>query len=127
MSKDINKVELSGELGWEPRLDYSSKGTARASSLLVVRDGEYSGKPVSHRIRLTFWGERAEQFVNQGYEKGDRVKVRGKINVRRWKPQGSDQWKEEVSVVVFSWEGEASGAQSMGEELTFNDGADVPF
>ena len=127
MSKDINKVELSGELGWEPRLDYSSKGTARASSLLVVRDGEYNGKPVSHRIRLTFWGERAEQFVNQGYQKGDQIKVTGKLTSRSW--QTSDgQWREEVSVTVFSWEGEASGgSQSIGEEVVPSFDDDVPF
>lgn len=126
MSKDINKVELSGELGWDPNISYTSKGTPHTTTLLVVNDGEYNGKAINHRIRLAFWDDRAEQFVNQGYQKGDRIKVKGKIRVNRWKV--GDEWMERVEVVVSEWEGEASGgSQAIGEEVVPGSDDDVPF
>lgn len=127
-----NYVELVGTVANKPVLRYVGENTkAKVWCILAVDAGEYGGKKREDRIPLTLWGDDAEQFANS-VNKGDDIEVtNGKVSTNRYKPQGSDEWKEDWGVTVFEWKpaGQQGGTRSMGSELTFNDDEsdDVPF
>jgi single-stranded DNA-binding protein len=123
-----NKVELAGRIANKPVLRYvGESGKAKVWCILAVDDGEYAGKKRENRIPLILWGDIAEDFANR-VSQGDEVEVvNGKLSVSRYKPQGSEEWKEDWGVTVFEWRHTGQQSQGMGSELTFDPNDDVPF
>lgn len=128
-----NYVELSGTIATDVSLRYVGEaGKAKVWCILAVDAGEYNSKKREDRIPLTLWGEDAEDFANR-VSKGAAIEVtNGKVSVSRFKPQGSDEWKDDWGVTVFEWKpaGQQGGTRPMGSELGGGfplDDDDVPF
>lgn len=131
-----NYVELVGTIATDVSLRYVGEaGKAKVWCILAVDDGEYQGKTRVNRIPLSLWGDDAEEFANQ-VSKGDAIEVtNGKVSVSRFKPQGSDEWKDDWGITVFEWKpaGQQGGERpsdkptgGMGSFLSFSDDDDVP-
>lgn len=82
----INKVILTGNLGADPVIQYTSSGRAVArmnvaTHLNWLKDGEWQRKTSWHQIEL--WGQKAERAA-QALVKGAPVEVEGSLQSQTW-------------------------------------------
>lgn len=90
----MNSVVLVGRLGADPELKYTPDGAPVASFRLAVDRQSKDGG--CDWIQCVAWRQSAE-FAANYLHKGDRVGVRGRIQVRQWTTQdGSKRWSTEI-------------------------------
>ena len=83
----LNKVILIGNLGRDPEVRYTQKGTAVANFTLATNEvwtdkgGERQERTEWHRIVV--WGKQAE-IVKEHLSKGKQVYVEGSLQTRQW-------------------------------------------
>lgn len=99
---NVNKVILIGNLGVDPELRYTAKGTAVLNLPLATsrrtkkEDGEWDERTEWHNVVV--WGKQAENCT-QFLQKGDRVYVEGQLQKSSWNDaEGNMRWKSEVYV-----------------------------
>ena len=86
----LNKVILIGNLGAEPELLYTNKGTAVALFHIATTDrwkdvaGNAQESTEWHRI--VAWSKLAE-LCGQYLHKGSRVYIEGRLQTRKWRDQ----------------------------------------
>ncbi len=74
---------IQGRLGKDPEMRYTSNGTA-VLNFSVPHNWEYRGQSKSKWIKGTVWGDQAEEVNNEGFTKGQLVRVEGSITFRTW-------------------------------------------
>lgn len=85
--RNVNKVILVGNLGNDPELRYTNKGTAVANISIATNrsrkddEGNWSDETQWHRVVV--WGKRAET-CKQFLTRGSRVYVEGYLQTRSW-------------------------------------------
>jgi single-strand DNA-binding protein len=95
------KVELIGNLGRDPEMSYTPDGTAVTKFSVAASDG-YKKDEKGNRIdatqwlNVTCWRQQAENAATY-LKKGNKVFVRGRLNVRTYTTQAG---KQGVSVDV---------------------------
>jgi single-strand DNA-binding protein len=103
MSRDLNKVQLTGRLGHDPEVNYTQQGTARVTFTVA---SNRTWKDDSGQIReetqwtpIVAWdklGEICAEYLRQG----SRVYVEGRLQTRSWEDQESGQKRYKTEVVL---------------------------
>lgn len=78
----MNKAVLSGNLGKDPELRYTTSGKAVASFSVATKE-KFDDKELTDWHNIVVWGKRAEN-VSQQLKKGDLIFVIGRITNRSW-------------------------------------------
>lgn len=116
MSRSVNKVILVGNVGRDPDIQETRKGTKVAHLSMAtnrrttVEDGETVERADWHR--LTLWGRQA-QFAEDYIRTGDRIYVEGRLEYDSYERDGvtiptADVHVSEVLLLVSK-----NGAQEM--------------
>ncbi len=100
MAKDLNKVMLTGHLGADPEMRYTSQGSAVTTFRVASGRRWKSADGVDHDdtewFRVVAWDKLGE-ICNQYLTKGTRVYVEGRLQTRKWQDQtGADRYSTEV-------------------------------
>ena len=93
---------IQGRLGKDPEMRYTPNGTA-VLNFSIAHNWEYRGQNKFKWVKCTVWGDLAEEVNNEGFTKGQLVRVKGSITFRTW--QRDDRTEaEEVERRVMSIE-----------------------
>lgn len=100
MSKDLNKVMLTGHLGADPEMRYTAQGSAvttfRVASGRSWKSADGTQHDDTEWFRIVAWDKLGE-ICNQYLTKGARVYVEGRLQTRKWQDQsGQDRYMTEV-------------------------------
>ena len=100
MSKDLNKVQMTGRLGADPEMRFTPQGhavtTFRVASNRSWRSAEGEAHEDTEWFRVVAWNKLAE-ICNQWLSKGSRVYVEGRMQTRQWQDQeGQTRYLTEV-------------------------------
>ena len=101
MGKDLNKVMLTGHLGADPEMRYTSQGSAVTTFRVASGRRWKSADGVDHDdtewFRVVAWDKLGE-ICNQYLTKGTRVYVEGRLRTNKWqdKETGQDRYSTEV-------------------------------
>jgi single-strand DNA-binding protein len=103
MSKDLNKVQLTGRLGADPEMRFTPQGhavtTFRVASNRSWRTAEGESHEDTEWFRVVAWNKLAE-ICNQWLSKGSRVYVEGRMQTRQWQDQ--DGQSRSMSEIIAS-------------------------
>lgn len=103
MTRDLNKVQLTGRLGADPELRLTPQGhtvvTFRVASNRSWRNAEGEPHEDTEWFRVVAWNKLAE-ICNQWLSKASRVYVEGRLQTRQWHDQ--DGQPRVLSEVVAS-------------------------
>ena len=100
MAKDLNKVMLTGHLGADPEMRYTSTGSAvtqfRVASGRTWKSADGTQHDDTEWFRIVAWDKLGE-ICNQYLTKGTRVYVEGRLQTRKWQDKdGQDRYTTEV-------------------------------
>lgn len=125
----LNKVQIIGRLGRDPKLRYSQSGSP-VCTLSVATDEGYTdrdGKKVDrtewHRVVLY---SKAAENCNQFLKKGSLVYVEGSLQTRKWQDQqGQDRFSTEIKAQRVQFLDKKDGGKPSSSESYGMD--NVPF
>ena len=100
MSKDLNKVMITGRLGADPEMRYTVQGntvtTFRVAAGRSWKDADRTSHDETEWFRVVAWNKLAE-VCNEYLQKGDRVYIEGRLQTRKWTDKdGQDRYTTEV-------------------------------
>lgn len=100
MSKDLNKVQMTGRLGADPEMRSTPQGhsvtTFRVAANRSWRTAEGEAHEDTEWFRVVAWNKLAE-VCNKWLSKGSRVYVEGRLQTREWQDQdGQMRYTTEV-------------------------------
>ena len=103
MARDLNKVQMTGRLGADPEMRYTSQGNAvttfRAASNRSWRTAEGETHEDTEWFRVVAWNKLAE-ICYQWLSKGSRVYVEGRMQTRQWQDQeGQTRYQTEIIAI----------------------------
>ena len=115
MARGLNKVMLVGNLGADPEMRYTAKGSAVANVNLATAEawrdrdsGEQQERTEWHR--LVFFGRLAE-IAGEYLRKGSQVYVEGRLQTRKWQDRdGNDRYTTEIVVNDMQMLGSRGGS-----------------
>ena len=103
MSKDLNKVRLTGRLGMDPETRYTPQGSAittfRVASSQRFRTADGEDHEETEWFRVVTWNRLAE-ICAQYLHKGSRVYVSGRLQTRSWDDQATGQKRYMTEVIA---------------------------
>jgi single-strand DNA-binding protein len=103
MARDLNKVQMTGRLGADPEMRYTSQGhavtTFRAASNRSWRTSEGQAHEDTEWFRVVAWNKLAE-ICHQWLSKGSRVYVEGRMQTRQWQDQ-EGQTRSQTEIVAI--------------------------
>jgi single-strand DNA-binding protein len=103
MSRDLNKVQLTGRLGADPETRYTTQGSAITKLRLATNRSwtTEAGEQVQDTEWTTIiaWNKLAE-ICAQYLRKGSRVYIEGRLQTRSWEDQASGQKRYATEVVA---------------------------
>ncbi len=103
MSKDLNKVQLIGRLGFDPETKYTTQGSAvttmRIASSRTWRTAEGEQREDTEWFRVVAWNKLAE-ICTQYLTKGSKVYIEGRLQTRSWDDPTSGQKRYSTEVVA---------------------------
>lgn len=131
MAKDLNKVQLTGHLGADPEMRYTTQGSAvttfRVASGRTWKDKDGNQHDDTEWFRVVAWDKLGE-ICNQYLTKGTRVYVEGRLQTRKWTDRdGVDRYTSEViaqDMIILSARGER--AQVAEPDADFVESDDAP-
>lgn len=130
MSRDLNKVTVSGRLGRDVELNKtgndSSVATFSVASGRSVKDGE-EWKNETEWFRVVAWNSLAERCANQ-LKKGSHVLIEGRLQTRKWVDKKTEQEKYTTEVIANDMYILGNGAKAQtSEEDAAGEQDDIPF
>lgn len=128
----FNRIEIIGNLGGDPEMQYTPSGKAVTKFSVAVNDGYSDQKDVTW-FNVVCWnalGERCNQYL----AKGRQVFVEGRLKLDEWQTSSS-QPRQSLKVianrVVFLGRVESgsedSKVESVQDDMVAEGLADVPF
>ena len=125
MSKDLNKVQITGRLGADPEMRFTSQGhavtTFRVASNRSWRTSEGEAHEDTEWFRIVAWNKLAE-ICNKWLAKGSRVYVEGRLQTRQWQDQdGQTRYTTEVianDMIILDTRRDAASPGKAGRRLT---------
>jgi len=129
----MNKAQIIGNLGSDPEVRYTPKGTPVATFSVATterwkgQDGQQQEHTEWHRIVV--WRKLAE-ICGEYLKKGSKVYIEGKMQTRKWQDQqGNDRYTTEIIGTSMEM---LSGQQNNAPENNpgpppGHEGEDVPF
>ncbi len=97
MADSANKVEISGQIKWEPKFFEPREEGQKLISLFSI---EWV-RPKSEKksvFSVKAFGDLAEELKKEGIAQGDTVSVVGSLNETNWKDKQTDEWKKQIEV-----------------------------
>lgn len=142
MASSLNKVQLIGNLGRDPEINYTKDNKSIANLTVATteswnsKDGGRQDKTEWHRVVV--FGKLAE-VIEKYLKKGDKIYFEGKLQTRQWTDkEGVDRYTTEVVVDSFNgqmvmlgksnqddFDSNNQQAQEKSQEPDFDD--DIPF
>jgi len=110
----INKVILVGNLGKDPEVRYSAKGSAIAN-ITVATSEQWTDKQSGQKQEKTEWHRvvffnRLGEVAGEYLKKGSQVYIEGKLQTRKWQnDKGEDQYTTEIVGNVLQMLGSKGG------------------
>ncbi len=113
MAKDLNKVQMTGHLGADPEMRYTTQGSAvttfRVASNRSWKDRDGNPHEDTEWFRVVAWDKLGE-ICNQYLTKGTRVYIEGRLQTRKWTDKdGQERYTSEViaqDMIILSARGE---------------------
>lgn len=134
MARGLNKVLLIGNLGRDPELKYTEKGTARCTFSIATNEsykddnGNLIDRVEWHNIVV--WRKFAE-VCGQYLKKGSKVYVEGKLGTRSYEKDGVKKYITEVTlsdmVMLDKKEGGGAAAEPADSVKEESSEDDLPF
>jgi len=98
----LNQVNLIGNVGQQPELKYTPKGTAVAEISLAVNRSWKDDAGTKHEettwVPITFWGRTAE-IVGEYAKKGAPIYVGGRLTLDEWDDKQSGQKRSRLKII----------------------------
>lgn len=97
----INKVILVGNLGKDPEVRYSAKGSAIAN-ITIATSEQWTDKQSGQKQEKTEWHRvvmfnRLGEIAGEYLKKGSQVYIEGKLQTRKWQDNtGADRYTTEI-------------------------------
>lgn len=119
MSRDLNKVQLTGRLGHDPEVTYTQQGSARVTFTLATnrtwKDGEGQTQQDTQWTPMVAW-DRLAEICAEYLRKGSRVYIEGRLQTRSWEDaeSGEKRYKTEVvlnELIMLDAKGDTSEAE----------------
>jgi single-strand DNA-binding protein len=95
-----SKAEIAGFIARDPDLRWTPNGRAVCSFSIPVSRGKDKENQITDWYNITVWGDEGERAA-QNFSKGDRVKVKGRLQQRFYEHNG----ERKFSVDVIALEG----------------------
>lgn len=103
MSRDLNKVQLTGRLGQDPDVSITQHGTTRTTFTLATnrswKDGDGQIQEETQWTPITAWDKLGE-ICGEYLRKGSRVYIEGRLQTRSWDDQDSGEKRFKTEVVL---------------------------
>ena len=103
----LNKVQLIGNLGKDPKIS-ATQGGARVATFSLATSEQWKDKATGERRERTEWhnvvvfNDGLIGIVEQYLKKGSRAYVEGELRTRKWTDQsGVDRYSTEVVLAQF--------------------------
>jgi single-strand DNA-binding protein len=136
MTKELNKVQMTGRLGADPEMRFTPQGhavtTFRVASNRAWRSADGETHEETEWFRVVAWNKLAE-VCNQYLAKGSRVYVEGRLQTRQWQDQDG-QARSSTEVIASDMimldskrEAEPRAAESRAAEAGAADSAPAPM
>lgn len=119
----INKVILVGNLGRDPEVRYSAKGSAIAN-ITIATSEQWTDKQTGQKQEKTEWHRvvlfnRLGEIAGEYLKKGSQVYIEGKLQTRKWQDNnGQDRYTTEI----VANEMQMLGSRGGGSSAEFNPG-----
>lgn len=119
MSRDLNKVQLTGRLGQDPEVSYTTTGSARVTFSLATnrtwKDGDGQIREEVQWTPIVAWDKLGE-ICAEYLRKGSRIYVEGRLQTRSWDDAESGQRRYMTEVIasemiMLDTKGEADAAE----------------
>ena len=91
-------ANILGRLGKDPEMRYTPNGTA-VLNFSIAHNWEYRGQNKFKWVKCTVWGDLAEEVNNEGFTKGQLVRVKGSITFSIWEKNDGTRVEEVESRV----------------------------
>ena len=103
MSRDLNKVQLTGRLGQDPDVQYTQQGSARVTFTLATnrtwKDGDGQIREEVQWTPIVSW-DRLAEICAEYLRTGARVYIEGRLQTRSWDDQDSGEKRYKTEVVL---------------------------
>lgn len=143
MANGVNSVTLIGNLGKDPEVRYSDKGTAVCNMRIAITEREKRGdayEDVTEWVDVVCFGKTAEN-CGQYLKKGRQVYVNGKMQTRSYEKDGQKRYATEVKAFRVNFlgggeqrersdnrrDGRNELQRSTPDNQGFYDGDNLPF
>lgn len=103
MSKDLNKVQLTGRLGKDPEIRITPQGntvtqfTVASNRSWKTADGQ--GRDDTEWFTVVAWNKLGE-ICGEYLRKGSRIYIEGRLQTRSWEDQESGQKRYKTEVIA---------------------------
>jgi len=119
MARGLNKVMLIGNLGADPEMRYTAKGSAIANVNIATaeswRDRETNEQQERTEWHRVVFFDRLAEIAGEYLRKGSQVYVEGRLQTRKWQDKdGNDRYTTEIVVRDMQMLGSRSGSGSAG-------------
>jgi single-strand DNA-binding protein len=120
MSRDLNKVMLTGRLGQDPDVSYTQQGSARVTFTVASnrswKDGDGQIREEAQWTPIVAWDKLGE-ICAEYLRKGSRIYVEGRLQTRSWEDaeSGEKRYKTEVvasEMIMLDTKGERDEADA---------------
>ena len=117
MARGLNKVMLIGNLGADPEMRYTAKGSAIANVNIATaeswRDRETNEQQERTEWHRVVFFDRLAEIAGEYLRKGSQVYVEGRLQTRKWQDKdGNDRYTTEIVVREMHMLGSRSGSGS---------------
>ena len=108
--KHENVIKITGILGAEPQLRFTTSGRAVATLVVytnhLLRNGDGSTRQESERHRVVVWGMHAEKAARL-LSVGSKIRVQGRMTYPTWKDKqtGETRYGAEIVAVTLDEQG----------------------
>lgn len=123
----VNKVIIVGNLGDDPKINYSSSGSTITNLSIATTEsykdkhGEKQEKTEWHRVVMY---NKLAEIAGEYLKKGSKVYLEGRLQTRKWtNKDGADQYTTEI----IANEMKMLGGKANTSKQTDDDEIDVPF
>jgi single-strand DNA-binding protein len=103
MSKDLNKVQLTGRLGKDPETRYTPQGSPITKLVIASnrrwRTAEGEDREDTEWFNVVAWNKLAE-ICSQYLQKGSRVYIEGRLQTHSWDDQATGQKRYMTEVIA---------------------------
>lgn len=123
----VNKVIIVGNLGDDPKINYSSSGSTITNLSVATtesykdKQGEKQEKTEWHRVVMY---NKLAEIAGEYLKKGSKVYLEGKLQTRKWTDK---QGAEHYTTEIVSNEMKMLGSKANASKQADDDEIDVPF